>query len=193
MELAYALQFSLPGTPVLRYGEEIGMGEDLSLKERNSLRTPMQWSVGAGGGFTTAPRAQQVRPVMTRGRYGSGQVNVDDQERDQASLLRWFEEMIRALRECPEVGEGSCTVLDVALPRNVLAHRCAASQGIFLALHNLADRAATVDVGRLDGVEGRPREVFADGPYDAPGARLEGIELRAYGYRWFKLTPKSAS
>jgi len=187
IELAYSLQFTMPGTPVLRYGEEIGMGEDLALPERNSLRTPMQWSGGAGGGFTTAPRQQQVRPVMTRGRYGSGQVNVADQQRDQASLLRWFEEMIRVLRECPEVGVGDCTVLDVPLPRNVLAHRCDAPEGSFLALHNLADRAATVDLGRLDGVDGRPREVFADGPYDAPGARLSGVELHSYGYRWFKL------
>ena len=190
IEMAYSLQFTMPGTPVLRYGEEIGMGEDLSLRERNSLRTPMQWSAGPGGGFTSAERAKQVRPVLTRGRYGSGQVNVDDQQRDRESLLRWFEEMIRVLRECPEVGVGDCTVLNVPLPRNVLAHRCDAPEGSFLALHNLADRAATVDLGRLDGVEGRPREVFADGPYDGPGVRLQGIELRPYGYRWFKLAPK---
>ena len=98
--------------------------------------------------------------------------------------------MIRVLRECPEVGVGDCTVLDVKLPRNVLAHRCDAPEGSFLALHNLADLSATIDLGRLDGAEGRPREVFADGPYDAPGARLDGIELRPFGYRWFKLTPK---
>ena len=192
IELAYSLQFTMPGTPVLRYGEEIGMGEDLSQRERNSLRTPMQWSSGPGGGFTTAERAKQVRPVMSRGSYGCSQVNVDDQQRDHASLLRWFEEMIRVLRECPEVGVGDCTVLDVPLPRNVLAHRCDAPEGSFLAVHNLADRPEKVDLGRLDGVAGRPREVFADGPYDAP-ARLDGIELNAFGYRWFKLSPKMAN
>ena len=193
IELAYSLQFTMAGTPVLRYGEELGMGEDLALPERNSLRTPMQWSGGPGGGFTTAERAQQVRPVQTRGRYGCGQVSVDDQESDPASLLRWFQRMMGVLRECPEVGAGSCTVLDVPLPRNVLAHRCDAPQGTFLALHNLADRAETLDLGRLDGVEGRPREVFADGAYDAPGVRMTGIELRPYGYRWFKLTGKPSS
>ena len=169
------------------------MGEDLALPERNSLRTPMQWSASPGGGFTAAERAQQVRPMQTRGRYGCGQVNVDDQERDQASLLRWFQRMIGVLRECPEVGTGDCTVLDVSLPRHVLAHRCDAREGAFLALHNLADRAATVDLGRLDGVDGRPREVFADGAYDAPGARMSGIELHPYGYRWFKLQRKSST
>jgi len=60
-------------------------------------------------------------------------------------------------------------------------------------VHNLADRAATIDLGRLDGAEGRPREVFADGPYDAPGVRLDGIELRPYGYRWFQLSRKAAT
>ena len=187
IELAYSLQFTMPGTPVLRYGEEIGMGEDLSLPERNALRTPMQWSPGAGGGFTTADPAKQVRPVITGGRYGSGRVNVDQQQRDSASLLRWFEEMIRVLRECPEIGVGACTVLDVPMPRNVLAHRCDAPEGTFLALHNLADRAATVDLGRLDGVEGRPRQIFADGAYEAPGVRMQGVQLNGYGYRWFKL------
>src|SRR5437899_3258492 len=89
IELAYSLQFTMPGTPVLRYGEEIGMGEDLALPERNALRTPMQWSGGPGGGFTTAAREKQVRPVLTRGRYGAGQTNVESQQRDAASLLRW--------------------------------------------------------------------------------------------------------
>jgi maltose alpha-D-glucosyltransferase/alpha-amylase len=188
IELAYSLQFTMPGTPVLRYGEEIGMGEDLSLPERNALRTPMQWRAGSGGGFTTAPAAQQVRPVTTRGRYGCRQVNVTAQQRDPDSLLRWFEQMIRTLRECPEVGVGTCAVIDAALPRSVLAHRFDAPEGSFLALHNLAARARTVDLGRLDGVDGRNvREVFADGAYDAPSARLSGLAIRAYGYRWFRL------
>src|SRR4051794_6910612 len=79
IELAYALQFTMPGTPVLRYGEELGMGEDLSLPERNSLRTPMQWSGGGGGGFTTGGRARQGRPGATRGRARRGPGHVEDQ------------------------------------------------------------------------------------------------------------------
>ena len=187
IELAYSLMFSMPGTPVLRYGEELGMGEDLSLPERNALRTPMQWARGPGGGFTTAPTDQQVRPVMTRGPYGSGRVNVADQQRDPDSLLRWFEQLIRVVRQCPELGVGTCTVIDEQLPRNVLAHRCDAPEGSLLVLHNLADRATTIDLGRLDGVVGKPREIFADGPYDAPGVRLDGLQLRPYGYRWIRL------
>jgi len=187
IRLAYSLMFTMPGTPVLRYGEEIGMGENLALPERNALRTPMQWSPGAGGGFTTAPAAEQIRPVQTAGRYGAGTINVDGQQRDPDSLLRWFEDMIRVLRQYPEVGVGTCCVVDAPSPRHVLAHRFDAPEGSLLLLHNLADRALSVDLGRLDGVRGKPREIFSDGRYDAPTARFTDIALRGYGYRWFQL------
>ena len=187
IELAYSLQFTTPGTPVLRYGEELGMGENLSLPERNSLRTPMQWTRDATGGFSAGDPASFVRPMSVTGRFGCRKVNVADQQRDESSLLRWFEVMIRTLRECPEVGVGTCTVVDVPLPRSVLAHRFDAPEGSLLLLHNLADAPARVDVGRLDGVSRGVREVFADGPYDVPTARLTGLELRGYGYRWIKL------
>ena len=190
IELAYSLQFTMPGTPVLRYGEEIGMGENLDLPERNALRTPMQWTTEANAGFSTAKPADLVRPVTTRGTYGYRRVNVLDQQTDRDSLLRWFEEMIRTLRECPEIGVGNCTVLDVALPRPVLAHRCDAPEGSLLLLHNLADKPVTVDVGPLDGVTTTPREVFGDGRYDAPPRRLTGLELHPYGYRWIRLSAR---
>ncbi|HEX6921236.1 MAG TPA: alpha-amylase family protein, partial [Actinomycetes bacterium] len=135
--LAYSLQFTAPGTPVLRYGEEIGMGEDLSLPGRDAIRTPMQWESDRSGGFSTAPPERLVRPVTARGTYGVRRVNVHDQERDPASLLTWFERMIRTLRECPEVGVGTCTVIDVPMPRAVLAHRFDAPEGSMLFLHNL--------------------------------------------------------
>ncbi|MDQ1697882.1 MAG: maltose alpha-D-glucosyltransferase / alpha-amylase [Frankiaceae bacterium] len=188
IELAYSLQFTMPGTPVLRYGEEIGMGENLSLRERDALRTPMQWDATSGGGFTTAPVDEQVRPVQSTGRFGVRKVNVESQQRDDDSLLRWFERMIRTLRECPEIGVGSCEVVDVPMPRHVLAHRYDAPEGAILLVHNLADRPASIDIGKLDGAGGgRPREVFSDGAYDAPTARLNGLELRGFGYRWIKL------
>ena len=82
LELAYSLLFSLPGTPVLWYGEEIGMGEDLSLKERNTVRTPMQWSAEENGGFSTAPPEQQIRPIVHEGGFAYEHVNVAAQRRD---------------------------------------------------------------------------------------------------------------
>ena len=89
-ELAFALQFSLPGTPVVRYGEEIGMGEDLSLPGREAIRTPMQWDDGPNAGFSKARPGDLVRPVITRGPFGSRRVNVRAQQRDPNSLLRCF-------------------------------------------------------------------------------------------------------
>src|SRR5690606_4474713 len=120
-ELVYSLQFTLRGTPVLRYGEEIGMGEDLSLKGRYAIRTPMQWSTSTNGGFSTSEKP--VRPVISGGEYGFETVNVTAQRSDPGSLLSWFERMIRTLRESPEVGAGSCTHIDRKLPPGVLPYR----------------------------------------------------------------------
>src|SRR5205823_2938193 len=103
-ELAYSLMFSLPGTPVLRYGDEIGMGDNLSLPERNSVRTPMQWSDDAQGGFSVATKT--ILPVISKGPWNYERVNVEAQRRDLNSLLNWTERMVRLRKECPEFGWG---------------------------------------------------------------------------------------
>ena len=108
IELAYALQFAMPGTPVLRYGEEIGMGENLALPDRDAIRTPMQWSDTDNAGFSTAPSEHLVVPVNLTGRFGARRVNVRAQQRDPDSLLRWFQQLIGAVRECPEISTGHC-------------------------------------------------------------------------------------
>jgi maltose alpha-D-glucosyltransferase/alpha-amylase len=187
IELAYSLQLTMPGTPVLRYGEEIGMGENLALPGRNAIRTPMQWNEGPAGGFSGNPDLGLAPTVSTRGKYGSNRVNVQAQQRDPDSLLRWFEQAIATLRECPEVGVGSCTVIDVPLPRSVLAHRMDAPEGSLLLLHNLDSRDVTVDIGKLDGLVGRPLDVLSDGPYARPTARLTALDVRGWGYRWIRL------
>ena len=186
IELAYALQFSLPGTPVIRYGEEIGMGENLKLVDRDAIRTPMQWDDGPNAGFSTADPAALIRPVTIRGRYGAGQVNVRAQHRDPNSLVRWFGNLVHTLRTAPEIGLGVCSVLDVPLPRSVLAHRFDAPTGSILLLHNLADVEVSVDIGPLDGVDD-PYDLLVDGPYDAPGRELRGLRLHGWGYRWIRL------
>jgi maltose alpha-D-glucosyltransferase/alpha-amylase len=187
MELAYALQFSMPGTPVLRYGEEIGMGENLALEGREAIRTPMQWDDSRNAGFSTAEPGDLVRPVNTTGPFGSRKINVRAQQRDPNSFLRWFQNLIRTLREAPEIGTGRCTVLDVPLPKSVLAHRMDAPTGSIVLLHNLDDHAVTVDVGPLDGVVEAPYDLLVDGPYEQPDRRLRGLHLHGYGYRWIRL------
>ncbi|HET8684940.1 MAG TPA: alpha-amylase family protein [Micromonosporaceae bacterium] len=184
LRLAYSLQFTLRGTPVLRYGEEIGMGEDLSLPGRAAIRTPMQWSAGPGAGFSAA--AELVRPVVSGGEYGYQRVNVAAQQRDPGSLLSWFERMIRTLRESPEVGAGSCAHVDVPVPPGVLVHRADGSSGSMLFLHNLGAQAATVDLGGLSGEAADPVEVLADQDYP-PLGKLDSLDLAGYGYRWVRL------
>ncbi|HEX2771636.1 MAG TPA: alpha-amylase family protein [Micromonosporaceae bacterium] len=186
LEMAYALQFSLRGTPVLRYGDEIGIGDDLSLKGRNAIRTPMQWSYLDNGGFSTAEPDKLVRPVISGGEYGYEKVNVTAQRRDPASLLAWFERMIRTLREAPEVGSGSCTHVDQVLPDGVLAHRADGATGTMLFLHNLGTDEVTVDLGKLYEEAELPIDVLSDQEYD-PAGKLDALRLGPYGYRWIRL------
>src|SRR5246500_1902127 len=109
IELAYSLLFTLPGTPVIRYGDELGMGDNLALRERNCARTPMQWSTEPHGGFTKSDKP--VVPVIEEGPYGFGQVNAAVQRREPNSLLNWMERIIRMRKEVPEVGWGDFAVL----------------------------------------------------------------------------------
>jgi maltose alpha-D-glucosyltransferase/alpha-amylase len=190
IELAYSLQFTLRGTPVIRYGEEIGMGEDLALEGRDAIRTPMQWEDRPNAGFSTAPAADLFRPVISTGEYGYPAVNAAAQRQDRDSLLSWFERMIRTLKETPEVGAGTCTVVDAPVPRNVVAHLAESHLGRTVFLHNLADTEVTVDLAKVAATAGTadgPAELFADHRYGELPADLSAIPLSPYGYRWIRL------
>ena len=164
------------------------MGDLLSLTGRDAIRTPMQWAPGPRAGFSTAQPKDFVRPLARRGGGSGPRPAVSAQQRDPESLLRWFEEMIHTLRECPEVGTGSVTVLDPGLPPSVLAHRFDAATGSLLLLHNLDQHQVTVDLSTAEGLRGvTPREVFADTAYAAPTAALDELPVGPYGYRWLRL------
>jgi maltose alpha-D-glucosyltransferase/alpha-amylase len=187
IEMAYALQFSLPGTPVVRYGDEIGMGEDLALPERNAIRTPMQWSAGPNGGFSSTTRTKALRrPVITGGEYGFEQVNVDAQQLEPSSLLSWFQRALLTLRECPEFSIGTCRYVDAG-DRSVLALVHEAPAGTMLAVTNLGPTKRTISLPPPDGADDGPTEVFADRRYAPVGPDLTGIEVAGYGYRWIRL------
>ena len=184
IRLAYVLQFSLPGTPVIRYGEEIGMGEDLSLEQRDAIRTPMQWADAPQAGFSSAE--ETVRPVIAKGDFGYPAVNVRDQQADTGSLLSWFQRVLPVLRDSPEFGTGTCTVLDTRDER-VLGLRYDCPTGSMLAVLNLGEEAVTVDLAPQQGVaDGFPADVLSDRRYAAPGD-LTAVELAASGYRWIRL------
>jgi maltose alpha-D-glucosyltransferase/alpha-amylase len=187
LEMIYALQFSVRGTPMLRFGEEIGMGEDLSLPGRLAIRTPMQWSAGPNAGFSTAPPERLVRKVISGGEYGYERVNVTAQRQDPGSLLSWFERMIHTLRECPESGSGSCEPVDKGVPPHVMAHVSERGERAVLFLHNLSNRPAMVDVPEVTRHDSEPVSMFADQDYDPPSPDLRGLPVAGYGYRWIRL------
>ena len=187
LRMAYSLMFTLPGTPVLRYGEEIGMGDDLSLPERTSVRTAMQWNAGKNGGFSTAEPENLARPVIDEGDYGYEQVNVDRQQREPDSLLNWMERMIRTRKECPEFGWGAWDIIETDHPA-VFAHACRYRGGTVVALHNLSDvdvegalDLSAYEAARAIDLLGGRRETELDG-----GGR-HAFSLDAYGFRWFRL------
>jgi maltose alpha-D-glucosyltransferase/alpha-amylase len=184
LELAYSLMMGLPGTPVLRYGDEIGMGENLRLPERNCARTPMQWSAEPQGGFTKSEKP--ILPVISGGAYGFEHVNVAQQRRDPDSLMNWMERMIRMRKEAPEVGWGEFTVLQTRMPE-VLAIRYDWRNNSVVVAHNLSaePREVLLDVGVEDSrclVNLLSRENS-----DADAAGKYRLLLEPYGYRWFRV------
>ena len=184
IELAYSLVFALPGTPVLRYGDEIGMGDDLRLKERDAVRTPMQWLNGHQAGFSTAEKT--IHPVISDGPYGYPHVNVEAQRRDPGSLLNWTASMIRLRKECPEIGWGEWKILSTGSP-HVLAIRYDWRGNSVVVLHNFDDRPHEARI--RPGVEGSERLVnlIADEASTAEAGGTHRIQLEAYGYRWYRV------
>ncbi|TDV44309.1 alpha-amylase family protein [Actinophytocola oryzae] len=173
VRLVYSLMFSLPGTPALFYGEEIGMVENLDVEGRLSSRTPMQWSDGPHAGFSSAPEgARLCRPLPE-----DHAANVADQRRDPHSLLNWMERLIRQRKECPEFGWGKLELLHTK--GAVLVHRCVWDGTAVVAVHNLGDEPATVTLPK-DCTEFR--DLFGDDDAE-PG---EKITVEAYGFRWFR-------
>jgi len=193
LRMAYSLQFALPGTPTLFYGEEIGMAENLAVGERLAVRTPMQWTGGPTAGFSTAPPTALHRPLPTDPRYAPDAVNVERQRTDPNSLLNWFERLIRRRKELPELGWGTCTVLDTG-EASVLALRHEWRGSTIVTTHNLAARRTTARLKLADvagddaGRELRLVDLFeAAPPIRARSGRLS-VALPAYGHRWFRVT-----
>jgi maltose alpha-D-glucosyltransferase / alpha-amylase len=180
LKLAYSLLFALPGAPVLRYGEEIGMGENLRLKERNAIRTPMQWSGERQGGFSDAERL--FRPAIDSGPYAYASVNVEDQLRRPDSLVRWMIEMIRVRQETPEVGSGAWRTLPTDAP-GVLALRYDLGSSTVVTVHNLDDQPHELAL-RIDR---RLRSLFDD-EHPTNGSGTQRLRLSPFGYRWYRAT-----
>lgn len=184
--LAYSLMFTLPGTPVLRYGEEIGMGDLLSLPERNAIRTPMQWSDEPNAGFSLAPAKKLVRPLVNDPEYGYQRVNVEHQRRDPQSLLNQIERMIRLRKEHPEFGFGSCAVVDTAEPA-VFGIRAEWQHSTTIAVHNLAERSTKVRLTLSGDTSSHLIDALGGDRFDPKRDGSVEVSLEPYGFRWLRV------
>jgi maltose alpha-D-glucosyltransferase / alpha-amylase len=186
LELAFSMMFTLPGTPVLRYGDELGMGDDLSLPERACGRTPMQWSTEPHGGFTKS--ARPAIPVISQGPYGFEHVNAAEQRRKPDSMLNWMERIIRMRKEVPEVGWGDFEALDTG-DNAVLGLRYDWRNNSVLFLHNLSAEPCEVEfkTGLREEKGNLLVNILGDDHSRAGKNGKHCVCLEGYGYRWYRV------
>ncbi|HEU0335026.1 MAG TPA: maltose alpha-D-glucosyltransferase [Gaiellaceae bacterium] len=187
IELMHAILFSLPGSPVLYYGDEIGMGDNVYLGDRDGVRTPMQWTGDRNGGFSRADFAQLYLPPLMDPVFGYQAVNVEAQLRSPTSLLRWLRRFIELRKQHPVFGLGDYEALRPENPR-IFAHVRTYVGDIVLCVHNLARTAQAVELD-LSRYEGRvPVEMFGRTPFPPIGELPYLLTLGPRGFFWFQLT-----
>jgi maltose alpha-D-glucosyltransferase / alpha-amylase len=186
LELAYSMMFTLPGTPVIRYGDELAMGDDLKLPERNCARTPMQWSTEPHAGFTKSDKP--ILPVIDKGPFGYEHVNAAEQRRDPNSMLNWTERIIRMRKEVPEVGWGDFVVLRTGTP-SVFAIRYDWRNNSVLFVHNLDSKPREIAFStEVEGEKGRLLvNLLTDDHSRAGDDGRHHLLLDAYAYRWYRV------
>ncbi|MHC2999704.1 alpha-amylase family protein [Microbacterium sp. HJ5] len=186
IRMVYSLLFSLPGTPVLFYGEEIGMGENPDIPGRMAVRTPMQWNDGRNGGFSTAPRSR-LPAAPPEGGYSPAHVNASDQLNDEESLLHFVRRLASRYRISPEIGWGQVEILEHDAPA-VLAHSVRADVGRVIALHNFSDEPARVRLSLTDEPPGTQlSDLFGPDRRDLDERGGVEFELPAYGWTWARV------
>ena len=186
IELANSLLLTLPGSPVIYYGDEIGMGDNVELEDRDGVRTPMQWSARPNAGFSPAPPDSLYNPVVDDETYGYRQVNVAVQRCDPASLLTRTREMLAVRHAHPAFGRGDLRILTTA-DRSVLAHLRVYGDETILVVNNLSEetRAVDLDLFAFTGVQ--PADLFTGQSLAPVTAAPYRLELSRYGYRWLRL------
>jgi maltose alpha-D-glucosyltransferase/alpha-amylase len=191
MELFSALLLSLPGSPVLYYGDEIGMGDNIWLGDRDGVRTPMQWTPDRNAGFSAATPGRLHLPAIQDPVYGYQSVNVEAQLEDSSSLLHWTRRMIHARRGHPAFGLGSFLDLGGTNP-SVLSyareHEAGDEPDIIVCVNNLSRFAQPVelDLRRWEGYV--PVELLGGVPFPPIGELPYLLTLGGYGFYWFRLT-----
>ncbi|CAN5220588.1 maltose alpha-D-glucosyltransferase [soil metagenome] len=190
-ELFHGLLFSLPGSPVMYYGDEIGMGDNIYLGDRDGVRTPMQWTPDRNGGFSSADFAQLYLPASMDPVYGHAATNVESQLRNPGSFLHWVQRMVHARKEHPVFGTGSFEALEVA-NETVLAYlrrqgRSDGADDIVLCVNNLSKVAQPVELDLSSLAGKQPVELFGRVAFPPIGELPYFVTLPPYGFYWFSL------
>jgi maltose alpha-D-glucosyltransferase / alpha-amylase len=192
IELMNALLLSMPGTPVVYYGDEIGMGDNIYLGDRDGVRTPMQWSPDRNGGFSRADPASLVLPAIMDPIYGFESVNVEAQSRDQHSLLNWMRRMLMLRRNHHAFGRGTFRLLYPS-NRKVLAYLREHEGETILCVANLSRTPQAVELD-LSAFAGRVLvEMTGPSPFPPIGQLTYLLTLPPYGFYWFQLTTEADS
>ena len=192
IELMNSLLFSLPGTPVIYYGDEIGMGDNIYLGDRNGVRTPMQWTGDRNAGFSRADAARLYDPVITDPVYGYQAVNVEAQERLPTSLLEWMRRMIRVRKRYQAFSRGTLEFLN-ADNRRVLAYIRTFEEQVLLCVVNLSRfvQPSQLDLSAYDGWQ--PVELIGETAFPLIGELPYFLTLGPHSFYWFRLEPPLAT
>ncbi|MGN6695532.1 MAG: maltose alpha-D-glucosyltransferase [Aquihabitans sp.] len=194
-ELFHGLLFSLPGSPVMYYGDEIGMGDNIYLGDRDGVRTPMQWTPDRNGGFSTADFAQLYLPALMDPVYGYQAVNVESQLRNPGSFLHWVQRMIQARKQHPVFGTGSFEALDVANEAVLVflrrQERDDSADDIVLCVNNLSKVAQPVEIDLSMLAGKQPVELFGRVEFPPVGELPYFVTLPPYGFYWFSLVDET--
>lgn len=187
IEVANSMLLTLVGSPVLYYGDEIGMGDNVGLNDRDGVRTPMQWDAGYNAGFSDASPDALFIPVVDDEVYGYRQVNVAAQESDSTSLLNRMRYLLTVRKQFPVFGRGTLVVVE-AQPKSVLAYERRYAGETFVVVNNLAAEAVTTYLPLSDYADQTPMDVLTEERLPVIGVDDYALTLPRYGYRWLRLT-----
>jgi len=187
IELLNALLFSLPGTPVIYYGDEIGMGDNVYLGDRDGVRTPMQWSPDRNAGFSSANPHRLYLPVITEPGAHYENVNVEAQQHQSNSLLSWMRQMIALRRRLPVLGRGDIELLEPENPRVLAFVRSMPDAAPVLVVANLSRLAQQVELDLSRYLNHTPVEMFGRTRFAAVGDLPYSLTLAPYGFFWLEL------
>ncbi len=185
VRMAYSLIFSFPGSILLSYGDEIGMGDDLSKEERLSVRIPMPWNDTKNAGFSKADHLYQ--DALHEGDYSYHKVNVDQQIADPASLLNWMKRLIAVRRQCTEIGTGRWSLV-MANDDRVFSIRYIEGDKTLVIINNLHHEPLTISIF-TDFIPKRMQDIFTDATYATP-ENFDNLLINGYGYRWIRIYDK---